>query len=488
MTHKNLRIFFRATVVLLLAMSLMAVPSAAAHEEGGFPEALAPGQQMDGAPIDNTHSLKHFTQGASKPAKGPDLHTQNLHLLASLPKSGVVNSDLAFWGQLAFAGNYRGFRVIDISDPETPQVLADVLCNGPQGDVSVWENLLFLSNDTPQTTEGCAGSANTNYTRTPNAFEGIRIFDVSNPASPQFVKAVRTDCGSHTHTLVPDLANNRVLLYIASYALTTGSLGPDCQNPHAKISIVAVPLDAPQNASVTEHPLDPGTTALVGNDILPGFGLLTTTGCHDINVFLELNLAAASCLSEAQLWDISNPANPVFLYRIDNPNVEVWHNGAFTWDGEVVVFADELDGAALPGGCVDPGTLGGRLWFYQASNGAELGSFKIPRSQPANQLCTAHNFNILPTRSDRYVLIGAWYQAGTSVVDFTDPASPVEIGYYDAQVPTGANTWSSYWYNNFIYASDIGRGVDIFLLSDDARRGAVRFDYLNPQTQVFTIP
>ena len=32
-----------------------------------------------------------------------------------------VNSDIAFWDRLAFNGNYDGFRIIDISDPDAPQ-------------------------------------------------------------------------------------------------------------------------------------------------------------------------------------------------------------------------------------------------------------------------------------------------------------------------------------------------------------------------------
>ena len=66
-----------------------------------------------------------------------DQHSQNLKLLASLPRTGTTNSDLAFWGQLAYQGNYNGFRVLDISDPNHPSVLADVDCGSGQGDVTV---------------------------------------------------------------------------------------------------------------------------------------------------------------------------------------------------------------------------------------------------------------------------------------------------------------------------------------------------------------
>jgi hypothetical protein len=103
-------------------------------------------------------------------------------------------------------------------------------------------------------------SSNTNHTATPGAFEGIRIYDVSDPRNPSLIKGVQTDCGSHTQTLVPDLANGRVLIYVSSYALSAGSLGPDCladtgtTKGHNKISIVAVPLANPAAASVIAEP------------------------------------------------------------------------------------------------------------------------------------------------------------------------------------------------------------------------------------------
>src|SRR6266508_3609811 len=77
-----------------------------------------------------------------RPAAGPDQHSQNMKLLASLPRTGTTNSDIAFWGHLAYQGNYNGFRVIDVAEPEHPSVLADVDCGSGQGDVTVWRNVL----------------------------------------------------------------------------------------------------------------------------------------------------------------------------------------------------------------------------------------------------------------------------------------------------------------------------------------------------------
>ena len=409
-----------------------------------------------------------------------DLHSSNMHLLSNSPRTSAVSqSDLAFWGRVAYAGNYDGFRVLDISDPDNIVQLADVKCRGQQGDVTVWRNLLFVSVDRPTTTADCSG------TDTPagvNGFEGIRIFDVSNPASPSFVSAVATDCGSHTHTLVPDLSNDRVLLYVSSYPasfLGPTPFGTNCQRlnedgsqGHSKISIVAVPLSDPVEASVVAQP----TFELSDFDGVPGF-----RGCHDIQVFLELQVAAAACLSEGQLWDISDPLNPTTTDRVFHGDVDIWHSAAFTWDGEIVIFGDEFAGGGGPG-CTDPEDTLGRIYFYErADPDTPLGSYKIPRPQ-GSQICTMHNFNVLAGVSG-YILVAASNMGGTTVVDFTDPADAREIAFYDSQQPPTSSPWSSYWYNGFIYANDRARGVDVFLLSDPARAGARRFAFMNPQTQ-----
>jgi hypothetical protein len=431
--------------------------------------------------------------GADHPGRytpSPESTSTNMKLLGSAPKTNPAsfyrNSDLAFWGRLVFAGNYEGFRVIDVSDPEAPVVLADVNCPGQQHDVSVWRNLLFLSIDRPLTAPAC-GSPQTPVVDgviTPG-FEGIRIFDVANPSSPRYVGAVATDCGSHTHTLVPDPDDaSRVLLYVASYpasALGPTPFGTQCSRSdpgHSKISIVEVPLATPAQSRVIAQP-----TFELNDFGAPGF-----RGCHDITVFMEPRVAAAACLSEGQMWDISDLEHPRTTARLHNANVDIWHSAAFTWDNQLVVFGDEAGGGGAPFcKASDPSTVGA-AWFYRVaeldnlSATAEeqpLGHFKIPRPQGDVANCTMHNFNVIPV-SGRYVLVSANYSGGTSVADFTDPANASEFGHFD---PHGANTWSSYWYNNFIYTNDSGRGVDVVLLSDPVRAGARKFPYLNPQTQ-----
>jgi hypothetical protein len=421
--------------------------------------------------------------------QGPDNYSQNMKLESNLPRTAVATqSDLAFAGKLAYAGNYLGFRVLDVSDPKNPVTVSDFRCNGAQSDVSVYRGLLFQSVDSPQNHGGCDSTATGVTAATPGMFEGIRIFDISDPANPVHLDSINTDCGSHTHTLVPDPTNNRVLVYVSSYPLGNAALGPDCVRRedgggHSKISIVNVPLNNPTGATVSEYNFDEGTQWATY------LGQFTFRACHDIGVNTELGLAAAACMSEGQLWDISDPLHPKFKWRYDNPaikpeNIDLFHSGSISWDGEVVAFGDESGGGGA-NRCTNPDDDQGRIWFVDTETGAERASYKIPRAltNPA-ETCTMHNYNFLPLRDGRKVLVSSAYAGGTSVVDVDKllagaTEAQAEIGF--AQ-PHAADAWSSYWYNGRIYANHRGRGVDIYLLSDAIRATAMKLPYLNPQT------
>jgi hypothetical protein len=106
----------------------------------------------------------------------------------------------------------------------------------------------------------------------------------------------------------------------------------------------------------------------------------------------------------------------------------------------------------------------------------------MPRTQGDAWPCTYHNFNVVPT-TEGYVLVAGAYTAGVSVVDFTDPSHPEEVAFFDAGGPNPSNTWSAYWYDGFVYATDFGnRGLDVFALPG-LPEGLPPFDHMNPQTQ-----
>jgi hypothetical protein len=196
------------------------------------------------------------------------------------------------------------------------------------------------------------------------------------------------------------------------------------------------------------------------------------------------------------VFSIGGPAggslpNPLQMYTVTVPNVSIGHSGAFSWDGEVLVFGHEPGGGSAPRCQSVSAAHDKSLFFFKASNGQLLGQWTLPRPQTVAENCTIHNFNVVPTSDGRDIVVSGNYQAGVSVVDFTDPANATEIAYADPAPlsPTRlGGDWSSYWYDGVIYESDISRGLLMWHLEDPAVAGAQTLGHLNPQTQEFTIP
>jgi hypothetical protein len=157
------------------------------------------------------------SHGSADQASPNLLHVANVPTPEAFSAPGSFNSDLAFWKNLLFAGNYSGFRIIDIADPRNPVELVVFPCRGPQNDVAVYGSrrrlLLFTAIDRPQTKKTCDSVDHPNAAD-PTGFEGVRIFDVTDPLSPLFITAVDVQCGAHTITLVPDRNDQRVFIYV----------------------------------------------------------------------------------------------------------------------------------------------------------------------------------------------------------------------------------------------------------------------------------
>ena len=119
----------------------------------------------------------------------------------------------------------------------------------------------------------------------------------------------------------------------------------------------------------------------------------------------------------------------------------------------------------------------------------------MPAPQTDLENCVAHNGSLVPIPG-RDVFVQAWYQGGVSMMDFTDPSHPFEIAYFD-RGPLDAvkhglgGFWSVYWYNGYIYGSEIARGVDVFRMTPSKfltqeeidASNQVHLDILNVQSQ-----
>ena len=431
--------------------------------------------------------------------------------VAKMPKArqlviaqlAFANSDFAFEGTHLFQGNFYGVNFYDISNPAKVSLITSLVCPGGQGDVSVYGKLLFMSVEMPNGRLDCGTQGFPPLpppepghekerrlpVASPDRFRGVRIFDISDIKNPKQVAAVQTCRGSHTHTLVVDPNDkDNVYIYVSGTSFVrqkeelAGCSGADPdKDPDTslfRIDVIKVPVAAPQDAKIVSSPrvfIDARTGALNGlnNGGSHDKGAekpKDTNQCHDITVYSAIGLAAGACSGNGLLLDIRDPIHPKRVDAVNDTNYSYWHSASFSNDGTKVVFTDEW-GGGLGARCraTDPNKWGADAIFNLNDNKLSLASYyKMPAAQTDTENCVAHNGSLVPVPG-RDIEVQSWYQGGVSVMDFTDAAHPFEIAYFDRgpidpkKVILGGE-WSAYWYNGYIYGSEIARGLDVFKL------------------------
>ena len=221
------------------------------------------------------------------------------------------------------------------------------------------------------------------------------------------------------------------------------------------------------------------------------------TQCHDITAYPAVGLAGGACAGMGLLLDIRHTANPVRIGAVADSNFSFWHSATFSNDGTMVLFSDEWGGGGAPYcRAGDPKNWGADAIFRIVNEKMVFQSYyKMPAPQTQYENCVAHNGSLIPIPG-RTIMVQAWYQGGLSVFEWTDPAHPHEIAFFDrgpndsTRLATGGY-WSTYWYNGYIVGSEIERGLDIFELAPSAAISqneidaakSVKLAFLNVQDQ-----
>jgi hypothetical protein len=134
--------------------------------------------------------------------------------------------------------------------------------------------------------------------------------------------------------------------------------------------------------------------------------------------------------------------------------------------------------------------MGGNTIFTVSEDKKSLkqhGYFKLPAAQSPQENCVAHNGNPIPIPG-RDLYVQAWYQGGVNIMYFGNVDYPTEIAYFDRGSidppppidagPAGApqatvterrrgttgGSWGAYYFNGYIYSSEIDRGLDVLEL------------------------
>lgn len=449
------------------------------------------------------------------------ISAKNMRLVSYSPKPlpfdstrglTYINSDIAFGGNKVYQGNFSGFSIWDVSNPQKPVLLSTVVCATDQGDPSIYGHLLFISAESGRSRSDCGTQG---VTDGKDRARGVRIFDVADPRHPRLIKNVQTCRGSHTHTIVPDPRDAKTIyIYVGgssnvrdSAEVAGCSSGAVAANPNTsqyRVDIIRVPLEHPEDAAVAGFarifeglPRPPGRGGVALSDTATGRGATGPSGCHDLTSYPAFNLVAGSCGSFGLLLDVSNPLNPVRLDARSDLNFSLWHTAVFSNDAKRVVFTDEWGGGTAPRCRItDPLRLGGNT-ILTIDNGrmTQHGYFKMLAAQTDTENCVSHNGGLVPVPG-RDIMAQGWYQGGVNVFDFTDPNHPFEIAHFDrgpvrADSLVVGGSWGAYYWNGYIYSSELARGLDVLeLMSSEflsqnelAAAKLVRMAEYNPQSQ-----
>jgi hypothetical protein len=444
------------------------------------------------------------------------------------------SSDLAFTSHYVVQGNFAGFQIWDVSTPNAPRVVTAYVCAGGQGDVSVYRTLLFVSVESDGRLD--CGAQGVKDSVSPERFRGIRIFDIGDVAHPRPIANVQTCRGSHTNTVVSDPRDSsHIYLYVSAIAPARpaselagcSDVAPqdEANTQRFRIDVIEVPLAHPDQSRIVSRPAlladlapntrheevaadsaDPGernliryigpTTTDPRAPVLSPLGPIATV-CHDITTFAAVGLAGGACIGYGLLIDLHDPANPRRLAAASDSNFFGWHSATFNNDGTELLFSDEWGGGTLPRCRATDNPRWGADAIYRITGNQLVfqGYYKLPVAQSALKNCVAHNGSLIPVPG-RTIMVQAWYQGGVSVFDWTDAKHPREIAFFDrgpidsTKLEPGGS-WSAYWYNGYIYSSEITRGLDVLALRPSAlltqneldAAKTVQFDALNVQNQ-----
>ena len=400
------------------------------------------------------------------------------------PMLSFANTDMAFKDNILVAGSYHGFNIYELGNDGIPSLISSVVCPGGQGDVSIVGNLLIMSVEENRSRIDC-GLEGVNSDSSPERFRGIRIFDISNLYKPKQVGAVQTCRGSHTHSVVSSDRKKIIVYNSGTGRVRDTEEKEECfgwdggGSYYFSIDKIEIQIKNPSRSKNVKSPrvfmdLETGNVAGLwrggdhGDDTQD---TNSTNQCHDITVFPSANIAAGACSGNGILFDITDPYNPERLDVVTDIGFAYWHSATFNNDGTKVIFTDEWGGGGRARcRAWDPLDWGADAIYDIVDKKLVFKShYKMPAPQLETENCVAHNGSIIPI-PNRDIFVQAWYQGGISIMDFTDSSMPKEIAYFDRgpileDILITGGYWSTYYYDGFIYGTEITRGLDVFRLT-----------------------
>ena len=344
--------------------------------------------------------------------------------------------DLNTEREYALIGLYNGTAVVDVTDPAVPFEVGFV-----PGAGSLWRDLKvaqhYDSADARWRTYA--------YVSTDNANERLVVLDLTGlPNQVALGHRIKQSAPIHN-------------VYVSSVDFATGV--PMQRDP----SLHALGSFNNRGAFLSFALQDAANPKLVGESS-GGYS-------HDATSMRVTDSRAAACGDHStscevlidfnedavELWDITDPANAPLLSSINYTRAAYVHSGWWSEDGRFLFVQDELDETRF----ALPTTL--RVFdLGDLINPAFAGSWQGPTN------AIDHNGY---TRGNRYYMSN--YTRGLTVLDITNPAEPMDIGFFDTYPVSDTTAFNGAWGvfpflpSGSILVSDIDSGL--YLLADRTR-------------------
>ncbi|NND72813.1 MAG: choice-of-anchor B family protein [Rhodothermales bacterium] len=334
-------------------------------------------------------------------------------------KRGVKVNDIWGWTdpesgkEYALVGRNDGTSFVDVSDPYNPVYIGNLWrTEGTPG--STWRDVKTYKNHAYIVADG-AGN------------HGVQVFDLTLlrnfDGSPIEFEAV-----AHYDEIAS--AHNIVINEDTGFAYTVGnSAGGETCGGGSHIINIQNPTQ-PTFAGCFAHE----NTGRRGTGYTHDAQCVTYKGPDSEHVGKEICFAANE--TALSIGDVTDKQNTIALSQASYPKVGYSHQGWLTEDHQFFFMNDELD------------ELGGNVEYTRTLiwDVSDLDDPQLLKEYLSEQKASDHNLYI----RGNYVYQSN-YQAGLRILDITDVANPVEVGYFDT-VPYGTNdagfggSWSNYPY------------------------------------------
>lgn len=343
----------------------------------------------------------------------------------------VGHSDLNGWGDafqiqvrdglcyVAGSGEagHDGLTILDVSDPSEPRVL-NQLADGPEART---HKVLLIDEQVLITNSELRGDEPTGEVR-----GGLRIFDISDPTDPKFVRYVDIESkGIHR----PIFDRRRNLLYSSGFR----------EGYEGKVLLVHS-MDDPWNPELIGVGWVPGQHVSGGESPSWDTGKIGM-GCwlHEANPWGDY-LTCGFWNGGIALFDLTEPTDPRFVWRQNPHETHGWpgayHSFLVPEGSQFGIAATET----ISSDCADPPAF---VSFYDMRNRDHplpISTFMPHETDPISMRpvdpvwCNtgtrygAHNLWLDMTADD--LLYVVWFGGGLRIVDWSNPFKPEEVGFY----------------------------------------------------------